>query len=63
MAVRNIAILAQASGRQMIHTLWRVNDRRADQSELQATLPLGSVMWGPDTFEGIEKFYTDWLHH
>eukprot|EP00969_Alexandrium_andersonii_P102867 4539360-Alexandrium_andersonii.AAC.1 len=24
---------------------------------------MGSVVWGPDTFEEIEKFYTDWLHH
>eukprot|EP00969_Alexandrium_andersonii_P063915 2815360-Alexandrium_andersonii.AAC.1 len=37
MAVRNIAILTQASGRQMVHTLWRMNERRAGQSELQAT--------------------------
>eukprot|EP00969_Alexandrium_andersonii_P257288 11374931-Alexandrium_andersonii.AAC.1 len=45
------------SGRQMLHTLWRMQDRSEGQAEREAMAAISSVQWGMDDYNAIQQFY------
>eukprot|EP00969_Alexandrium_andersonii_P304787 13472735-Alexandrium_andersonii.AAC.1 len=50
---RGLVVANQPSGRQMIHTLWRMQDRDLGQEKHEAIRALERLEWLADDYEGI----------
>eukprot|EP00969_Alexandrium_andersonii_P292109 12910635-Alexandrium_andersonii.AAC.1 len=57
---RTVAVLTGSTGRQIIHALWHMHDRREGAYELEAMQALGNLRIAHDTVDGIEHFLTQW---